>query len=278
MQNNNYLGKELRVNSMLSKEKAIEKLHQQISVISELKKKVRFCPEFKKWHRDTQVLIEKIFGEGNRHTKDFDKIRFSLTILTNHDPESFRQEAYQDGLDHADSILRSFIDEINDYWDDKIAGSCGDCVSIIEKICNRFDLVVRQLHSRHGNRNTLEVNDEYDVQDLLHSILMLEFDDIRSEEGTPSCAGSSSRMDFLLKQEQTVIEVKKTRNSLRAKEIGEQLIIDIQRYRSHPDCQTLICFVYDPEGRIANPRGIENDLSGNREDLTVKVIIAPKWG
>jgi hypothetical protein len=261
---------------MLSKEKAIEKLHQQIAVILELKKKVRFCPEFKKWHRDTQVLIEKIFEEGNRHTKDFDKIRFSLSMATNRTPESSWQEAYQNGLDDADSILRSFIDEINDYWDDKTTDSCGDCLSIVEKICNRFDLVVRQLRSRHDNRDTLDVKDEYDVQDLLHSILMLEFDDIRPEEVTPSCAGSSSRMDFLLKQEQTVIEVKKTRNRLGDKEVGEQLIIDIERYRTHLDCKTLICFVYDPEGEIKNPRGIENDLSGNRDGLIVKVIVAPK--
>ncbi len=53
-------------------------------------------------------------------------------------------------------------------------------------------------------------------------------------------------------------------------------MVDIQKYKQHPDCRTLVCFVYDPEGRIANPRGIENDLSGDKEGLTVRVIIAPK--
>ena len=85
-------------------------------------------------------------------------------------------------------------------------------------------------------------------------------------------------MDFLLKREKTVIEVKKTRNRLGAKEVGEQLIVDIERYRIHPDCQTLICFVYDPETQIANPRGLENDLNGDKEGLSIKVIIAPKLG
>lgn len=120
------------------------------------------------------------------------------------------------------------------------------------------------------------MEDEYDVQDLLHALLQMNFDDIRPEEWTPSYAGSSSRMDFLLKQEQIVIEAKKTRKTLGAKEVGEQLIIDIKKYRNHPDCKLLICFVYDPEGRIANPRGIENDLNKDHEGLKVLVIIAPK--
>ena len=147
---------------------------------------------------------------------------------------------------------------------------------MLERLCSRFHLVARQLRSRHSNRDTLHVEDEYDVQDLLHALLTLEHDDIRPQEWTPSYAGGSSRMDFLLKLEQIVIEAKKTRSGLGARELGEQLMVDIQKYKQHPDCRTLVCFVYDPEGRIANPRGIENDLSGDKDGLAVRVIIAPK--
>ena len=45
---------------------------------------------------------------------------------------------------------------------------------------------------RHGGRNTLDVRDEYDVQDLLHALLKMFFKDVRSEEWTPSYAGASS--------------------------------------------------------------------------------------
>jgi len=147
---------------------------------------------------------------------------------------------------------------------------------MVEHICKRFHLVARQLHSRHKERPTLDIDDEYDVQDLLHALLKLYFEDIRPEEVTPSYAGASSRMDFLLKNESVVIEVKKTRKGLGAKELGEQLIVDIERYQSHPSCKTLICFVYDPEGKIANPKGLENDLSQKEDTLTVKVLIVPK--
>jgi hypothetical protein len=146
---------------------------------------------------------------------------------------------------------------------------------MLERLCTRFHLVAGQLRSRHGNRETIHVEDEFDVQDLLHALLTLEHDDIQPEEWTPSYAGGNPRVDFLLKVEQVVIEAKKTRSGLGARELGEQLMIDIQKYKQHPDCRTLVCFVYDPEGRIDNPRGIENDLSGDEDGLTVRVIIAP---
>jgi len=80
-------------------------------------------------------------------------------------------------------------------------------------------------------------------------------------------------MDFLLKSEQIVVEVKKTRKNLSDK----QLIIDIAKYAEHPNCKTLICFAYDPEGRIANPRGVEDDLMArNSESIQVLVFIRPK--
>ena len=145
----------------------------------------------------------------------------------------------------------------------------------LERLCSRFHLVAEQLRSRHSDRETLRVEDEYDVQDLLHALLTLEYDDVRPEEWTPSYA-TSSRRDFLLKLEQIVIEAKKTRSGFRAGELEEQLSVDIQKYKLHPDCKTLVCFVYDPEGRIANPRGIENDLSGDRDGLAARVIIAPQ--
>jgi hypothetical protein len=145
----------------------------------------------------------------------------------------------------------------------------------IDLLCTRFHTVAMQIRNRHDSRQTIDVTDEYDVQDLMHAMLRIFFEDIRAEEWTPSYAGKSSRMDFFLPPE-TVIETKKTRVGLTAKEIGTQLIEDIARYQAHQGCKRLVCFVYDPEGRIANPRGIEHDLSRDEQGFEVKVIIAPK--
>jgi len=149
-------------------------------------------------------------------------------------------------------------------------------LSFIEQMCSRFHLIVRQLRDRHNNRPTLDVNDEYDVQDLMHSLLKMRFEDIRPEEWTPSYAGGSSRMDFLLKNEGIVIETKKTRRGLGSKELGDQLIIDIDRYKIYPDVKLLFCFIYDPEGRMTNPEGLEKDLTRIIDEIAVKVLVAPK--
>jgi len=87
-----------------------------------------------------------------------------------------------------------------------------DPITMIENLLARFDKVAHQLRYRHADRPTLVINDEYDVQDLIYALLCVNFDDVRAEEFTPSYAGSSSRMDFLIKDRQIVIEVKKTRD------------------------------------------------------------------
>lgn len=66
-----------------------------------------------------------------------------------------------------------------------------------------------KLRSRREDRPTLDVSDEYDVQDLLHALLRLYFEDVRPEEWTPSYAGKSSRTDFLLPEIDPVVETKK---------------------------------------------------------------------
>jgi hypothetical protein len=148
--------------------------------------------------------------------------------------------------------------------------------AILKNIFDNFHNFCNQLKVRHNKRPTVEVLDEYDVQDLLHAVLKLHFRDIREEENGPSYAGTSSRMDFLLKDEQIVIEVKKTRDGLTDKQVGQQLILDIAYYANHPNCKKLICFVYDPQGRIKNPRGLEKDIERASTDLMeVKLYIRP---
>ncbi len=147
---------------------------------------------------------------------------------------------------------------------------------LIEKIFLRFHLIVGEINRRHDNRDTLQITDEYDVQDLLRSVLRLHFDDIRKEEWTPSYAGKSTRIDFLLKQEQIAIETKMTRKGLDKKKLGDELIVDIAHYQKHPECKTLYCLIYDPEERVSNPVGFEKDLSGKHDDLLTKVFIVPK--
>lgn len=154
-----------------------------------------------------------------------------------------------------------------------------DAVELVRTLCSRFHLFALQLQKRHGKRPTIAFDDEYDVQDAMHALLRLHFDDVRAEEWTPSCAGNASRTDFLLKREQVVVETKVTRTKSRKldqREITNQLIIDKERYRTHPDCKTLVCFVYDPDHLCDNVAALESDVSSQGPPLRVEVIVAPR--
>ena len=182
---------------------------------------------------------------------------------------SYSDEKYVDK-----EFLLTRLDTVLDYLTQPVAAKEADAPSLLEGLFSRFHQVARQLRERHDSRETLHVKDEYDVQDLLHALLKLYFDDVRPEEWTPSYAGSSSRMDFLLKNEGVVVEVKKTRENLGAKEIGKQLIDDIAHYKEHSDCRVLASFIYDPEGLIGNPTGLRKDLESTT-DLEVRVFVYP---
>jgi len=260
----------------MNKSKAIEKLSRQKQIAKDIISLEHNHQEFKKWHRDTEVAIERIFKKETKHSKDFNQIDYSPICLTSSTTDSEWKRAYQHGVQTAITVLSSFIDEINEYWDEEQSDETlldTSAIAKIELIIRNFHSVARKLQLRYADRSTIDINDEYDVQDLFSALLCLYFEDIRPEECTPSCAGSASRVDFLLKKEKIVIEIKKTRQNLGDKQIGEQLIIDAQKYRSHPDCERLICFVYDPEGKIKNPRGIENDLTREFDGLPVSVFI-----
>jgi hypothetical protein len=58
--------------------------------------------------------------------------------------------------------------------------------------------------------------------------------------------------------------------------VQDQLAVDVQEHRQHPDCRTLVCFVYDPDLRITKPHETEAALSGERDGMKVRVLISPK--
>lgn len=145
----------------------------------------------------------------------------------------------------------------------------------VKEILNGFHRFVLQLQKRHGQRKTLQIEDEYDVQDALHALLKLHFKDIRAEEYTPSYAGGSSRIDFLLSDNQIAIEVKMTRTSLKDKHVGDQAAVDIVRYQAHPKCRHVIFFIYDPAHHLVNPDGLSKDLSKTLDSVRYEVVISP---
>lgn len=234
---------------------------------------------FDAWQNTTREYLIQAFGSNSGNLFSFGRAG-SYTIFAGATDE-YRNQQRAEALEKELKILESAIEQLEAQLEigesePLIQQHLSNPIQNIERIALRFHLVARQLRDRYSDRPTLDIADEYDVQNLLHALLRLFFDDIRTEEWTPSYAGGASRMDFFLKQEKTVIEAKKTRSGLSARELGNQLIEDIARYKAHPDCRTLCCFIYDPDGRISNPHGLEHDLNRTEDGFTVRVIIAPQ--
>jgi hypothetical protein len=147
---------------------------------------------------------------------------------------------------------------------------------VVVALCRRFPLFAKQMMVRHGDRLPIDIQDEYDVQDLFHAILRLHFDDVRAEDVSPDFGGNSARVDFFLPRDRIAIEVKMMRSSLTQRKVTNELIEDIARYTAKDGVDTLICLVYDPEGRCQTPRAIETDLSKSATRLNVSVVVCPQ--
>lgn len=89
-------------------------------------------------------------------------------------------------------------------------------------------------------------------------------------------AEGKRRASYLLDRERTMIVVKKTRSGLNARNLADQLKTDQIHFEGRGDGRTLFCFIYDPEGRVGNPRGLESDLTSVSDSLNIEVIVAPK--
>jgi len=231
------------------------------------------------WRRKGSAVLDRLFGDDSKQARAFLNVDFRFRGMRGLGDNAPLVRAFNNGIEKSKGVLQSCIWEIEHFGLPSSASGPStqdDLLQIIGKLCERFHAVARQLRNRYDQRPTLVIEDEYDVQDLLHALLRLYFDDVRPEECTPSYAGKAGRMDFLLKDEQIVIEVKKTRKGLGTKELGDQLAVDIARYQSHPDCKMLVCFVYDPDGHIGNPRGIERDLARDSDDPAVRIVIYPR--
>lgn len=119
----------------------------------------------------------------------------------------------------------------------------------LEALLRRLPVVIRQLRVRHGERPPFRVADVHDLEDLLRALLPLQFDTIRPECRTPLYA-PDTRTDFLLAPEQLALTVKHAGPEQRGLELARQLEEDSVYYRRLRNCQTLVCFVYDPEGLL----------------------------
>jgi len=131
---------------------ALERLNKALNAIPGLKKQRHGSPEFEKWHRNTEVAIENTFGEKSRHVKDFTGIQYSLMMKTSGSPDSRFQREYVSGLASASSVLKSMIEEVEEYWED----DAGDAIAPLAQEVDKSTDEIFIIHGRDcGTKETV---------------------------------------------------------------------------------------------------------------------------
>jgi hypothetical protein len=210
-------------------------------------------PEYMEWKEKRERIESVLQDNGLRY------YRFGRVLPQDH--------SLKNNMDHLDQVMITYQQPV---MPEKVE-------ALLERLVKGLHRAMHPLTHRRKGSQVLSFNNEYDVQDLLHALLRPWIQDIRPEEFTPSYAGSSTRMDFLLPAHKLVLETKIVRDRNHAKKIGDELIIDIEHYRRHLDCKNLWCVIYDPNKFITNSGGLKSDLEGKRAskdgELIVKVFI-----
>lgn len=209
------------------------------------------CEELLKWYKDNigYIYTNEFVDDKDEHKKNIERL-----------------EQINNNLTSEESIVPSKKIKLENK-------NVIDVEEILNKIFEKFLVSTNQLLKRHDNRQTLVIGDEYDVQDYLHALLLLFFEDVRDEDYNQQVAGKATRVDFFLPKYGIIIETKYATEKLRDKEIANELILDIKRYSEKKNVKKIICFVFDPNYNISNPYGLENDLSNDRNvDVSVKIF------
>ena len=134
---------------------------------------------------------------------------------------------------------------------------------------------------RNKARNTLEVNDEFDLQDFLRAVLRMEFADLIHEDPLPKVASLSGRIDFALRDQKIYIELKVFESESYWKNtMSKDIASKIDRYGRSHECDLLIFFIYDPTQAMRDAARIEKELTNERsidsKSFRTRTVVAPQ--
>jgi hypothetical protein len=142
----------------------------------------------------------------------------------------------------------------------------------LETLLRRLPLVIRQLRQRFRTRRPFRVQDEYDLEDLVRSLLSIYFDDVRLRSRTPPYA-TATRTDLLIPG-RIVCILKHTSLDVRQPHLEQQLDEDADFYRGTPECRSLWVYVHDPQGYLHEPQHLEAIWSHRDSEPEVRCVIS----
>lgn len=136
-------------------------------------------------------------------------------------------------------------------------------VELVLHVCRRLSAAARVLANRDRNRPPYQINDEYDVQDLLHAVLRAHLRYAVTEEPLGKTGGArSGRVDLAVEDLAAIIEVKYARGPKDQVRLVDEFAQDVQLYVKWPHLQYFIYFVYN-SADLRDPEALEK-LAGDR--------------
>lgn len=129
---------------------------------------------------------------------------------------------------------------------------------------NEFDVCIRYLNTRRSKGAVLNIASEADVQDVLYLLLRPWVVDLLYESPGDKTANRYVVKDFSSAASRLVIDAKYIRDKDHGRLISKELHDDIEMYRSHPRCDDLIFFIYDPDALIPDQRALRDSIEIDR--------------
>lgn len=137
-------------------------------------------------------------------------------------------------------------------------------IALLLRVCERLPDAARSLATRRKGKVTYEIKDEYDVQDLLHSIIRAYFKYSVNENPIGKVGGGpSSLADFSIDELGTIIEAKFVRGPNDQTRIVEEFAQDLLLYSKWAPLETFIYLVYNSRD-LRDPEALEK-LAGPHE-------------
>ena len=119
-------------------------------------------------------------------------------------------------------------------------------MALILHLCERLPLVARLLASRKRAKAAYEIDDEYDVQDLLHAVIRGYLKYSVDEEPLGKVGGvRSARADIAIADLGILIELKYVSGPTDQQRLVEEFAQDLLLYSAWPPLKTFVYLVYN---------------------------------
>lgn len=147
--------------------------------------------------------------------------------------------------------------------DQSVIGSAAGISAVISAL-KEFDACVRYLNTRRSAGAVINIQSEADVQDVLYLLLRPWILDLLYESPADKSGNRFVIKDFSSGNGRFVVDAKYVRDKDHGRLISKELHDDIEMYRTHPHCDDLMFFVYDPDALIPDQRALREAIEIER--------------